>query len=155
MLPTLYTAPFDAPRARAERLVWLVLAGLALLLLALWSPADRPGPVLCALRLAAGVPCPFCGVTRGVGLCLRGRPVEATAFNPLTVPVLLAAAAAMATWTYEWLTGRQVRLRWPRRAAWLLLPLALVLLATWAYELGWRREDDFAASWLGRLLGLW
>jgi hypothetical protein len=29
----------------------------------------------------------------------------------------------------------------------------LALVAAWAYLLVYRREDDFAASWLGRLLG--
>ena len=68
--------------------------------------------------------------------------------------MFLGAVGLMATWGYEWLTGRQVRLRWPRRAAWLLVGLAVVLLAVWAYQIGWRREDDFASSWIGRLLGL-
>src|SRR5262249_1019890 len=135
MLPTLSLTPFDQPRRRAERLVWLVLAGIALLLLALWSPAARPGPVLRTPRLAVRLPCPFCGWARGVGPCLRGRPLAATAFNPLTVPVVLAGLGLMTTWAYEWLTGRQVRLHWPRRALWLLLPLALAVLATWAYQL--------------------
>lgn len=152
MLPTFYCTRFDSPRRRAERLVWLVLAGGALLLLALWSPVDRPGPVLCTLRLAVGLPCPFCGVTRGVALCLLGRPDEASSFNPLTVPFFLAGLALMAVWAYEWLTGRQVRVRWRRPLAGLTL-LGLILAANWAYLLLYRREDRFAGSWLGWLIG--
>lgn len=141
--------PFDHPRRRAERLVWLVLAAAALLLVALWSPADRPGPILCTLRLAVALPCPFCGVTRGVSLCLHGRPAEASAHNPLAVPVTLLAAALMARWAYEYLSNTHLRLRLPR-GAWAIL--IIVVLAAWVYVLCYRREDDFASSWVGQLL---
>ena len=43
---------------------------------------------------AFGIPCPLCGVTRGVALCLPGRPVEATSYNPLTVPISSPAWAS-------------------------------------------------------------
>jgi hypothetical protein len=147
--------PFDHPRERVARLPRLAAAGLALLLLSLWNPVTRPGPVLCLSRLCFAVPCPLCGGTRGVALCLRGRPVEASALNPLSVPALLFGVGLMGVWAYEYLSGNRVDVVWPRpwRAAF-LVAASLALLLTWAYLLAYRREDDFATSWLGRLLGL-
>jgi hypothetical protein len=147
--------PFGHPAERAGRLPWLVLAGLALLLLAVWNPLDAPGPVLCWLRRAVGLPCPLCGVTRGVALTLRGHPAEASAYNPLSAPVLFGGLALMAVWAFEYAANVRVTLelsrpwRWARAAA-----AVLALLGAWAYVLTYRREDDFARTWLGRALRL-
>lgn len=151
MIGRFQTRPFRHPRERAERLPRLCLVGLALLLLAVWNPVTTPGPVLCWMRLALALPCPFCGGTRGVALCLRGRPAEALACNPLAVPALLAAAGLVAWWSCELLLGRQVLFVW--RPGWrgaCLTATALAILATWGYLLAYRREDVFAASWLGQ-----
>src|SRR5262249_5706900 len=146
---------FDRPRQRAARLPRLVAAGLALLLLCLWNPVTRPGPVLCLSRLCFGIPCPLCGGTRGVALCLRGRPVEGSALNPLSVPALLLCVGLMGVWAYEYLSNTQVVMVWPRPWRSVFVAAAFVaLLATWAYLLVYRREDDFATSWLGRVLRL-
>jgi hypothetical protein len=154
-MPAFRLVPIDHPADRSRRLVQLVLAGLALLLLSLWNPLSRPGPVVCLSRRAFAVPCPFCGVTRGVSLCLRGRPVEATSRNPLTVPVFVVGLGLMAVWAWEYLANARFVLALSRPWRWGLSSLAgLALLANWTYVLLYRREDEFAASWLGRLLGL-
>jgi hypothetical protein len=140
---------------RKRRLLQLVLAGLALLLLSLWDPVGTPGPVVCGSRRAFGVPCPFCGMTRGASMCLRGRPGEASSMNPLTVPVFVIGLGFMALWTIEYLANAQIHLslgKWGRRMVFALL--GLVLLGNWIYMVSYRREDDFSTSWLGRLLSL-
>ena len=122
--------------------------GLAYLALCLWDPVTAPGPTLCLARLALALPCPLCGATRGVALCLRGRPLEASAYHPLAAVFALGGLALIARWSYEYVSGREVIIRW--RRPWPLLATAAVL-AAWAYLLVYRREDDFAASWLGMM----
>jgi len=138
---------------RLGRLQWLgcALAGFAVL--AVWNPVAHPGPKCCLMRYAFGLPCPLCGMTRGVALCERGRFLEATAYNPLSVPALLLALGLCVKWSYEFSMNRSVevvlRPAW-RRAAWAAVYVALA--AGWVYLLAFRREDDFAATWLGLLL---
>jgi len=145
--------PLEHPTDRARRLVYLILAGLALFVLALWDPIATPGPVICMSRRAFGVPCPLCGVTRGVSLCLRGRPVEASTYNPLTVPIFVLGLGLMVVWSFEYVSGTRIHLPLSRRGWRLLLSLAvLVALAAWVWMLCYRREDEFAGSWLGLAL---
>jgi uncharacterized protein DUF2752 len=47
------------------------------------------GGVVCPFRLATGIPCPFCGLTRATLALGQGDVVGALAFHPLA-PVLLA-----------------------------------------------------------------
>jgi hypothetical protein len=153
MIVRLRLRPFDSPRDRAARLPWIVLLGLVYLVLALWNPVTTPGPVLCASRLAIAVPCPLCGATRGVALCLRGQPIEASLCNPLAAPAALVGLGLLVLWSFEYVAGQEVEFLWKRpwRRVFFLL-VAVALLAAWAYVLVYRREDDFASSWLGRLL---
>jgi hypothetical protein len=155
MIAAFKLRPFDRPHDRQARLWYLGLALLGSTALALWNPSERPGPTLCLSRLTVGLPCPFCGVTRGYALCLRGHPIQATHYNPLSVPVCLTALVLVARWTFEYARNRQVVLSWRSslgRA--FVVVCALVLLAVWIYLLEYRREDEFARSWLGRLVGL-
>ncbi|MFO0876340.1 MAG: DUF2752 domain-containing protein [Gemmataceae bacterium] len=145
--------PFDSPRDRVARLSWIVLLGLVYLALALWNPTTHPGPVLCASRLAVALPCPLCGATRGVALCLRGRPVEASTYNPLSLPAALFGVGLLALWSFEYLSNREVEFLF--RRPWRMVVLVgahVAVLAAWVYMLVYRREDDFATSWLGQLL---
>ena len=155
MTPILQVRPSPHPSHRIGRLQWLgcALAGFAVL--AVWNPVAHPGPKCCLLRWAVGLPCPLCGMTRGMALCERGRFLEATVYNPLAVPVFLLALALCAKWAYEFAMNKSVevvlRPAW-RRGAW--AAVCAVMLAGWAYLLAFRREDDFAATWLGQLLHL-
>jgi hypothetical protein len=145
--------PWAYPGQRLARLRDASLVALGVAAVAVWGPLERPGPKLCLLRHAVALPCPLCGLTRGVSLCLRGRPLAASAFNPLAVPLLLLALLFGVKWGAEYLGDRRLEIVWrpgvARAAAW---AGHLTLLAAWAYLLVWRREDDFASSWLGRLL---
>ena len=147
--------PFARQRDRAMRLPVIVLVGLAVLLVAVWNPVTTPGPVWCGARLGFGIPCPLCGGTRGAALALRGRVGESVTYNPLSIPALFIAFWFIVRSSIEYVSGKQVvidRPRWLRVSTPYLITLALV--ATWVYLLMYRIEDDFAASWLGRLLAL-
>jgi hypothetical protein len=145
--------PFVRQRDRAMRLPVIVVAGLAVLLVAVWNPVTTPGPTLCGARVAFGIPCPLCGGTRGAALALRGQLGESVAYNPLSIPALLFAFWLMGRAGFEYATGQQVILERPR---WLRVStpylLTVALLGTWVYLLMYRIEDDFASSWMGMLL---
>jgi hypothetical protein len=154
MICSLTARPLPNPRARAGRLQLVGLGLLAFAVLAVWNPVTRPGPKFCMMRWGIGLPCPLCGMTRGVALCLRGQFTEATRYNPLAIPCVLLGLALLAKWSYEYARGVRLEVVWHSRAARLLflaLP-TLVLLANWAYLLRYRREDNFADSVLGWLL---
>jgi hypothetical protein len=51
--------------------------------------------VTCPLRATTGIPCPFCGTTRGVGRVLHGDVVGALALNPLSVLLVGAVVAVL------------------------------------------------------------
>jgi hypothetical protein len=155
MRPFFRFRPFDHPRERVARLQRLGLGLFAAAALAVWNPAERPGPTLCLLRHACALPCPLCGLTRGVALCLRCQPVRGSHYNPLAVPFLVLAGLLAARWAVEYWADRRLVVacpRWLRRALWGALYAAL--LAAWVQGLVYRREDDFASSWLGRVVRL-
>jgi Protein of unknown function (DUF2752) len=55
--------------------------------------AESKGPVLCPFRRITGRRCPLCGLTRGIGLTLRGQPVRSVKQHPaapIAVPLLLS-----------------------------------------------------------------
>ena len=47
--------------------------------------------VACPLRATTGIPCPFCGMTRGVGRVLDGDIGGAALLNPGSLLLMLAA----------------------------------------------------------------
>lgn len=69
---------------------WLLLAGTVLV------AANRLGIALwaCPFYKMTGLPCPGCGVTRGMGALAQGRWHEAVAFNLFT-PVIALGVATM------------------------------------------------------------
>lgn len=141
--------------SRSERLLRLqgvALIALGVTTLLIWNPVTQPGPKVCLLRYAAGLPCPLCGMTRGVALGLRGHPREALLYNPLAVPVLVLALAMAVVWGIEFVGGRRLDLiapPWLRRA-WSHAMLLLVL-ANWIFLIAYRREDLFESTWIGQL----
>jgi Protein of unknown function (DUF2752) len=50
-----------------------------------YYPYCQTGPTLCIWKKLLGIPCPGCGLTRGVCLLVHGRWVEAVSFNPLSL----------------------------------------------------------------------
>ena len=155
MTPLLHVRPRPHPSHRAGRLLRLGCALAGFTVLAVWDPVAHPGPNCCPLRWAVGLPCPACGMTRGLAMCERGRFLEAAWYNPLAVPVFVVALVLCVRWAVEFWTNRSVEV--VLRPAWkkgLWVAVYAAVFAGWAYLLAFRREDDFAATWLGRLLHL-
>lgn len=149
MIRRLAFVPFTRPQDRAGRLVRLSLAMIALILLAVWNPSLRPGPVLCLMRRAIALPCPYCGVTRGVALTLRGQPIEATDYNPLSVPVLVVGLTLMTLWAIEYARDRRLLITLTPLGYTVVTLILLALTAfAWHQVLQRPREDDFSSSWL-------
>jgi hypothetical protein len=53
--------------------------------------ASDSSPVLCPLRAITGVPCPFCGMTRGVVDVVHGDVFGALSLSPGAVALAVAA----------------------------------------------------------------
>jgi len=152
MMVRIQKPPLASPWERALRLQGFAAIALGVGILVVWNPLARPGPTMCLLRHAVGLPCPLCGMTRGVALSLRGQPIDATLFNPLSVPVLLLALLLAVKWAFEFVTGRRFEvLAPPRVGRGFVFVVYGLLLANWTYMVIYRREDPFAASWLGQL----
>ena len=152
MIVRIRQTPLTQRSDRLLRLQGVGLITLGVAVLAIWNPLTRPGPKICMLRHAVGLPCPMCGMTRGIALCLRGRFHEGSLFNPLSGPALLLFALLAIKWSVEYIIGRRFDAIVPRWLARGLMPAFFVLiLANWVYLLIWRREDPFAATWLGQV----
>ena len=87
-------------------------------------------PVLCPFRLATGVPCPFCGLTRSLVAAGGGHWETSLELSPLG-PAVLILAAPVLVWISV-ATARQQRLRLPVP----VLAAAVALVAvSWAVQL--------------------
>jgi len=116
-------------RAAGEPTRWL--AALAILGASLLpAMVAEHGPVLCPLRLATGLPCPACGLTRSWRAALHGRPGDSLRFHPLGIVALGGAAAYAAGMDRRLEPGRRERLArgWPAFVA--------VWLGVWLVRLG-------------------
>jgi hypothetical protein len=108
-------------------LLWAALVGSGILL------AGHTGhPVeLCMFRRLTGLPCPTCGITRGLLNLLRGRVAAAWWSNPLVFVVELALAAVFLLRVVFGLRPSVQLTRGERRLAWGCA--AVLFLANWAY----------------------
>ena len=102
-------------------------------MLATWTPPDDGSLSICLTRRVFGLPCPGCGLTRGLAHLLQGNLSRAMALHPLAP---LAAADAVVGWGIWGLVVHGLAAAPPARA------VRLVLLAQLAV---------FVALWLGRL----
>lgn len=116
-------------------LFWTVggLGAAGLVVLATWAPPDDASLSICFTRRVIGVPCPGCGLTRGLAHLLQGDLARAMALHPLAP---LAAADAIVGWGIWGLVVHGLATAPPARA------VRLVVLAQLAV---------FVALWLGRL----
>jgi hypothetical protein len=98
-------------------------AGAGVLALAAVRP-DVAGDagIACPLRTLTGIPCPFCGMTRGVTAAVRGDLAHAVVLNPGSVLLVLAAVALLLMW------------RIPRLSVPMWLPVAAIAVL-WSFEL--------------------
>ena len=83
-------------------------AGILLVLAILWWFTPPPGIQLCGFHWLTGLPCPLCGLTRGLCAFVKGHWHEAIRLNALT-PLGLAMLLALfwrGRWTARlWSTG--------------------------------------------------
>ena len=114
-----------APRSISVDTAPMLGAGALLVAVATTLPA-LPGHdvVSCPLRATTGVPCPFCGMTRGVSHLVTGDVGGAVALNPGSVLLVLAVVALAVA-----LVVRRTTIRIPAWAP----PLALASM--WTFEL--------------------
>jgi hypothetical protein len=87
-------------------------------------------PVLCPFRLATGLPCPFCGLTRSLLAAGGGQWERSLELSPLG-PVVVLLAAPILVWI-ALATVRRRRLRVPAPA---LAGVSVVVAASWAAQL--------------------
>lgn len=95
-----------------------------------------PLPSACWFRLAAGVPCAGCGMTRAVVLALHGAPRAAWETHPFALPLLAFAALQLALRTAS-LSGpeRPWLARADRAFLGAFTAFLVVLLAWWVVRL--------------------
>ncbi len=75
-----------------------VAAAAMLAVAAVWPRLPVPHVTTCPLRLVTGVPCPFCGMTRGVVAAVHGDVIGSLVFNPGAVVLLALAVALLVAW---------------------------------------------------------
>lgn len=98
-------------------------AGAAMLAIAAVRPLlpATLGPP-CPLRTVTGIPCPFCGMTRGVTALVHGHVSAAFGYNPGAFLVVATALVLLIAWRWQ-------RVRIPVWAVFLFFALL------WAYQL--------------------
>ncbi len=105
--------------------------GGAFVLAGVGGPFD--GPIICPLRLATGVPCPFCGMTTSFTHTAAGDFGEAFVGSPIG-PLLFVAAIVIAAASAILLARRQrLDIRIPTKLLWAIgVP---VVAAVWIYQI--------------------
>ena len=120
---------------RSPRL-WL-LGGLMLLLcwllLSVWTPSEEAAQSICFLRQVTEIPCPGCGMTRGIAALLKCDLTKAVQEHPLSPLFVLEVCLA---WIW-WGLVAAGRLRLPSSCVinrFLVLQAGL-LVVVWGYRL--------------------
>lgn len=123
----------DAPARAAGRVTDAeVLAGLGVVGLGvacLLSPTGiEDGPVVCPFRLATGLPCPGCGLTRSWVYLVHGRLGDALLANPFGLVTVALVIGLVVAVVRAHATGRAG----PRLDRLVRHPVARVVLTAWA-----------------------
>lgn len=142
-MPRFFWRPLRPGESDPELLWGAVLAASALLGVG-WLLIGLPTP-LCPLHALTGIPCPTCGMTRGIACLLQGRIIEGFLFNPLLIAGLLGAAIYV-LYAAVVVIGRLPRLRCgplsPAGLRFLRIGLVAAVALDWAYQL-WREGTFF------------
>ena len=132
----LYRRPL-IPSERDPELIWGSVLLVSALAIFAWMSFGLPTP-LCPLHAVTGIPCPTCGLTRGLGCLLHGNLMGAVLFNPLLM-VLLLCAGFYFLYAGVVVIGRLPRLRWEplsrSASVCVRMGLALLIAANWVYLL--------------------
>jgi hypothetical protein len=89
---------------------------------AFWPVLPAHPPLACPLKSLTGIPCPFCGMTRGVVAAVHGDLIGSLRYNPAAILVVALVAFVI------------VRARLPatRAPAWTVFGLGAAL---WIYNI--------------------
>jgi hypothetical protein len=104
-----------------------------------------PAPGFCMFKAITHVPCPSCGTTRAVMLLLSGNIAGSLLLNPFGA-ILFIALVVISLWLladvllkreslYRWYTATEHTLR---RNAWILIPLIVLVIANWFWNIAKR-----------------
>jgi hypothetical protein len=99
-----------------------VAAAAMLAVAAVWPFLPTPDVTTCPLRLVTGIPCPFCGMTRGVVDAVHGDIIGSLVFNPGAIVLLTLGIGLLVAWRV-----RRVAIPVGVVAAWFAV--------LWAYQL--------------------
>lgn len=116
------------------------------LLVSMLLPSAPERPVLCLFRLATGLPCPSCGMTRGFVALSHGNVASAVGYN-VAAPVIYASVWAIFLLSMaQFIAGRDWLLAlWQRFRIPLALAVVALLMTAWVFNLwriiadGWQR----------------
>ena len=117
------------PGERDPELLWGAVICSACVVAAAWLLIGLPTPP-CPLHALTGIPCPSCGITRGLLRLLNGSVMEAFLFNPLIMTVL-AGVVLYVPYAALVVIGRLPRLRWeplPEAATRIIHMTAVILV---------------------------
>lgn len=78
-----------------ERRRLVGLGAASILVAARLLPADGVDVPVCLYRIAFGVRCPGCGLTRSLSCAVRGMWGESVSYHPLGIVVMVALIAAV------------------------------------------------------------
>lgn len=110
----------------------LLLLGVGIALSRVSLPDDR-GRSVCFLRFTTGVPCPGCGMTRGLSALARRDLPQAWAYHPLAPVLVLEVGAGWVWWGL--IAFRRLGLPSVRTINRLLIAHVPVLVVVWLARL--------------------
>jgi len=90
LVPRFFWRPLF-PGEHDPELTWGLVIALSGILALGWLLSGLPTP-LCPLHALTGLPCPTCGMTRGLSCLLHGNLKVAILFNPLLMAILIGMA---------------------------------------------------------------
>ena len=127
-----------------------VIAAAAFLLPCLWAHREVRALALlhqpCLLKVATGVPCPFCGGSRSAVAAMRGRFVQSLKLSPLGIPVVWGSAVTGAWLLLCALSGRDLGLYAVRRLL-VKAPLGRILIIGLALLWAFKIVTDCLLQW--------
>jgi len=133
-LPRFYWRPLF-PGEHDPELTWGLVIALGGILALGWLSVGLPTP-LCPLHTLTGLPCPTCGMTRGLRCLLHGNLEAALLYNPLLM-LILAGMTIYLIYCVVVVSARLSRLRWenlpPTTSLGIRIGVVTLLVANWIY----------------------
>lgn len=129
----------------SHRSIWLAIFAFTAILIALaiylrpetrgYGTHQQLGLPACSFIILSGMPCPTCGMTTAFADTVRGRLVEAFFAQPAGLVLCLTTMALAAYSLCVVVTGSSVVIRWERISVKLMLGLAFLIVAGWAFKM--------------------